>query len=284
MVGEALAILTALMWAASTVLSAEALKKVDPIRSNMMRTFFAALLMLPIAFWAGEMRNLSGVSLQGLSLVTAAAIIGFGIGDTLLLRSFSFVGVSAAYTFAYTYPLFTMAVAVVLLGEPFRLAHLAGTILIMFGIVLIAARNNGSHSKSSRKGLLTALGTSLTWATGTILVALGVREISVLLANTLRYAALFFFLFAISHPGKKWNLDKKSLAILSASGALGMVFGGITFLESLNLLGASRATSLSASSPVWASLMSSFFLKEKVTPSLFLASVVVVVGTYFLTI
>lgn len=282
--GEALAIMSALTWASATVLSAEALKKVDPIRSNTVKSFFSAALLLPIAFGSGEMSNLPEVSIQALLLVIVAAIVGFGIGDTLLLQSITVVGVSKAYTITYTYPLFTTISAVILLGEPFHLTTLAGTALTVLSVVSLLSEKDDSDGKGNSRGLLMAFGTAITWAIGILLVTLGLRDLTVLQANAVRYPALFLFLLVFSKPARRWNLDRKSLLLLFASGALGMVLGGTIFLLSVNLIGASRATPLSASSPVWASLMSSLFLKEKVTPRLLISSALVVVGTYFLTL
>ncbi len=282
MYGESLAVATALMWAASTILSAEAVKEVDPVRSNAVKTFFSALLMLPIAFAAGEMGSLSTINLQGLSFVIAAALIGFGIGDTLLLHSITLVGVSRAYTFAYTYPLVAMIIALVFLGEPFYPSHLLGTVLIILSVILILSESTRNTAGVNLKGLLMAFGTALTWAAGVTLMALGLRDISVLLANTLRYPVLSVLLFLTSKPNRKWNIGRRNLILLLASGGLGMVLGGLAFLYSMSLIGASRATPLSGSSPVWASVMSSIALKEKVSPRLLLSSVIVVVGTYFL--
>jgi len=282
MLGETLAILTALMWAASTVLSAEALKRVDPVRSNAIKTFFSALIMLPIALAAGELSNLSHINLEALFLIVLAVLVGFGVGDTLLFKSIVLIGVSRAYTIAYTYPLFTMIIAVLFLKEPFLLKYLIGTVLTVLSVIMISSEDNKNHGKVSLKGLMMALTAALCWAIGTILVALGLKGISVLLANTIRYPVLSFFLFLISRPRKKWRIAKKDLAFLSASGILGMVLGGITFLFSVQFIGASRATPLSASSPVWASIMSSISLKERVTIRLLLSSIIVTIGIYFL--
>jgi len=282
MLGETFAVITAITWALSTVLSAEALKKVDPVRSNAIKTFSSTLIMVPIAFVAGELNNLFNINLEALFLVVLAAIIGFGIGDTLLLKSIVLIGVSKAYTIAYTAPLFTMVIAVIFLKEPFLLKYLIGTVLIVLSLIMISSEENKNYGKISLKGSIMALVTALCWAIGTILVALGLKGISVFLANTLRFSVLSLFLFLISKPGKKWKIAGKDLAVLSASGILGMVLGGITFLFSVQLIGASRATPLSASSPVWASLMSSIALKEKVTFRLLISSILVVIGTYFL--
>jgi len=284
MLGEALAILTAILWAISTVLSAEALKKIDPIRSNVIRTLFSAVLSIPVAIVAGDLNSFSNIDLNALILVILAAIIGFGVGDTLLFKSITIIGVSRAYTIVYTSPFFTMILAVVLLNEPFIIKYLVGTILIVLAVIVISIDNNNDADRGiiSLEGIVLALLSSLCWAIGTILVAIGVKNISVYLANMVRYAILFLFLLLISKPMRRWNITKKDLVLLSASGATGMVIAGIMFLLSLKLIGASRATPLSSSSPVWASIMSAVFLKEKVTPRLLLSAIIVTVGTYFL--
>ena len=282
MIGETLAVLTAVMWAASTVLSAESLKRVDPVRSNAIKTFFSALIMFPVALAAGELSNPLHVNLEALLFVILAAIIGFGCGDTLLYKSILLIGVSRAYTIAYTYPLFTMIIGVLCLKEPFLSRHLVGTILTVLGVILISSENKKSSGGISPKGFSMALATSLSWAVGTVLLALGLRGISVLSANAVRYPILTLFLFLISQPRKKWEIGSKDLFILLASGVLGMVMGGVAFLYSVQLIGASRATPLSASSPVWASLISSIALKERVTARLLLSSIIVVTGIYFL--
>lgn len=283
--GESLAVLTAVLWAVSTILSAEALKKVDAIRANAVKTFFSSALMLLIAYVAGEMNNLTSVSIQGLLFVVAAAIVGFGIGDTLLNLSIRLVGVSQAYTFAYTSPLLTTVIAIVFLGEPSHFGTLIGTVLTVFSVILIATESTRQgQDESSSKGLLMAFGAAVAWAAGVTFVALGLKDTSVLLANALRYPVLSAFLFLISKPKEKWDLDKRSLMLLWGSGFFGMVLGGITFLYSMRLIGASRANPLSASSPVWASIMSSIFLKERVTARLLLSSVVMFFGIYSLTL
>ena len=284
MLGESLAILTAILWAVSTVLSAEVLKKIDPIRSNVIRTLFSAVLSIPIAIVTEDLNSLFNIDLNALILVILAAIIGFGVGDTLLFKSITIIGVSRAYTIVYTSPFFTMILAVALLNEPFIIRYLAGTILIVLAVIVISIDDNDDAGRGiiSLEGIMLALLASLCWAVGTILVAMGVKNISVYLANMIRYSILFLFLLLISKPMRKWNITKKNLMLLSASGATGMVIAGITFLLSLKFIGASRATPLSSSSPVWASIMSAVFLKEKVTPRLLLSAIIVTVGTYFL--
>ena len=284
MLGEALSIAGALSWAASTVLLAETLKDIDPLSVNALKTLFAVLSTLPIALVMGELQNLPNLSFYGFLFVTLAAIIGFGVGDTLLFKSINLIGVSRSYTIAYTYPLFTIVFAVLFLSEPFLLKYLLGTVMIFIGVVGVSVSSNAEVNRENYRGLLAALATAILWAIGTVLVALGLNEMSTILANTVRFPLLFIFLLPVSRFWrKKLRLTKRDWIFLATSGILGMTLGGIAFLFSVQLIGASRATSLSSSSPVLASLMSSFFLKEKVTWRVIASSIMVVLGIYFLT-
>jgi len=159
MLGESLAILTAILWAVSTVLSAEVLKKIDPIRSNVIRTLFSAVLSIPIAIITEDLNSLFNIDLNALILVILAAIIGFGVGDTLLFKSITIIGVSRAYTIVYTSPFFTMILAVALLNEPFIIRYLAGTILIVLAVIVISIDDNDDAGRGiiSLEGIMLAL-------------------------------------------------------------------------------------------------------------------------------
>jgi len=282
--GESLAILSALLQAISTVLSAEALKKVDPIWSNAIKSLAAAVVMFPIVAVTGDLVNLTNVRFDALFLVILAAIVGFGFGDTFLFKSIVLIGVSKAYTISFTSPLFTMILAVIFLNEPFLLKYLVGTLLIVVSLAIISLELEKEKGQKDIdfKGIMTAIAAAISWAVGTILVTLGLRNISVLLANAIRFPILAFFLLIISKPREKREVTRGDLLLLSASGVIGMVLGGITFLLSIQLIGASRASPLNASSPVLASLMSRAFLREKLTVRLILSAILISIGIYFL--
>ena len=284
MMGESLAILSALLQAISTVLSAEALKKVDPIWSNAIKSLAAAVVMFPIVAVTGDLVNLTNVRFDALFLVILAAIVGFGFGDTFLFKSIVLIGVSKAYTISFTSPLFTMILAVIFLNEPFLLKYLVGTLLIVVSLAIISLELEKEKGQKDIdfKGIMTAIAAAISWAVGTILVTLGLRNISVLLANAIRFPILAFFLLIISKPREKREVTRGDLLLLSASGVIGMVLGGITFLLSIQLIGASRASPLNASSPVLASLMSRVFLREKVTVRLILSAILISIGIYLL--
>jgi DME family drug/metabolite transporter len=283
MLGEAFAVLAAILWAGSMVVAAKTLKDVGPVRANALKTLFSAATMLPIAFLMGEFQNLFYLDFYGSLYVIIAAIIGFGIGDTLIFRSIGLIGVSRSYTIGYSYPFFAIALATVFLGEPFLLRYIFGAVIIFFGIVNIVLERNVAFDKSNTKGFILAFAAAISWSIGTTLVALGLRTVNIIQANTIRFPLLFIFLFIFSilRPGES-RLNKENLSLLLLSGILGMTIGGIVFLFSIQLIGVARAAPLSSSSPLWAAIMSSLYLKEKITWRVIMSSIMVAVGTYFL--
>lgn len=198
MFGEILSVVTALLWAISTILSAEALKNIEPLSVNALKSLFSSFSMLPVIFLMGEVNNIPNLDFYGLFFIVLAVIIGFGAGDTCLFRSITLVGVSRSYTIAYTFPFFTMILATIFLGEPFLFRYLVGTAMIFFGIILVLVGGKSQDTKKSSEGLLTAFAAAVFWSLGLILVPLGLKKISVILANAFRFPFLFVFLFVIS--------------------------------------------------------------------------------------
>jgi drug/metabolite transporter (DMT)-like permease len=283
MLGESFAVLAAILWAGSMIVAAKTLKDVGPVRANAFKTLFSAATMLPIAFFMGEFQNLLYLDFYGSLYVIIAAIIGFGLGDTLLFRSIGLIGVSRSYTIGYSYPFFAIALAIVFLGEPFLFRYTFGTVIIFLAIANIFLERNVAFDKSNSKGFIIAFDAAISWSIGTTLVALGLRNINIIQANTIRFPLLFIFLFIISilRPSNS-RLNKENLGLLLLSGILGMTVGGIAFLFSIELIGVARAAPLSSSSPLWAAIMSSLYLKEKISWRIIISSIMVAVGTYFL--
>ena len=283
MIGETLAVIAAIFWAASTVVAAKVLRNMDPLSTNAFRSLFAAITMLIYAFFSGEIQEIFYVDFYGLIVVILAALIGFGIGDSFLYKSITLVGVSRSYIFVHTYPFFTMIFAILFLEEMFYPKYLLGTIIIFLGIIIVVTEIKYESKAKNYLGFLTALAASIAWSIGLILITIGISKMSVILANAIRFPFLFMLLFVVSRPWtKKIDLKKRNLIFLITSGILGMTLGGLIFLLGVKYIGVSKATSLGASSPVWASLMSSLFLKEKVTWRIIVAAFTVVIGIYFL--
>lgn len=283
MLGEVLSVASAFFSAGSAIVSAKSLESVDPLNANVWRTFFAVLSMLPFAFATGEINDIARVDTSGLFIVIIAAILGFGIADTCLYKAITLIGISRSYTISYTYPFFTMFLAVLLLSERFLFRYFLGTAVIFMGVVIIFFGLNNDYGKADLQGFMIALATSILYAFGAILVSVGLKSVSVVIANTIRFPVLFLFLLSISRMRPmKSKIDRKRILLLAVSGILGITLSGITYMFSIKMIGVSRASALGSTSPVWTSIMSILLLKEKMSVRVIISSILVVVGIYFL--
>ena len=284
MLGEISALVSAFLSAGSIIISAKALNNVEPLKANLIRVLFAAVSMFLFAFATGDLQNIFEANSYGLGIVIISAIVGFGAADTLLYKSINQVGVSTSYTISYTYPFFTMVLAVVFLSEQFLLRYLIGTTAIVLAIALISFNINYGVERETFKGILMALGVAVLYAMGTIAVSIGLRFIGVIMANTVRFPIVFLFMLSMSSMWKsKARVTQRDFLLLALSGVLGMTLSSIAFLFGIQLIGAARTSSLNASSPIWVAVMSALFLKEKLTWRIVVSCIMVVAGIYFLT-
>lgn len=285
LLGEALALLAAILRATSNILAGEALKGLTPLSVNALKVLFAALSMLPCIVVFGAWQSLGGLSFYGVVWLFAASLIGFGLGDMFFFKSITIIGVSRFSNVAYSFPLFTIGFAVLLLAEPFSLTTLLGSIIILLGIMLSLKDGDDERKKdgSHLVGISLAFGAAISWSICSILLTMSVRDTNVVLTNSIRYIFLSsFFLPILTMRTKIRNFKKKDLLLTALSGILDMTIAGVAYLLSLQLIGVSKATPLSATSPVWACLLSKIFLHEKVTLKIAVSSIIVVIGIFLL--
>jgi len=284
MLGEISALLSALLSAGSTVVSAKALNNVEPLKANLIRVLFAAVSIFPLALATGELQSMFTVDPNGIAIVIISAIVGYGIADTLLFKAMTQIGVSRAYTISYTYPFFTMTLAVVFLSEPFLLKYLIGTVAIVLAIASISSGVRDRVETIRFQGIVMALATAILYAFGTIAVSIGLRYVGIILANTIRFPIVFLFMLSISSMWKSQaKVTRRDFFLLALSGVIGMTLSSITFLYGIQQIGAERTSSLNASSPIWAALIAVLFLKEKATWKIAASCIMVFAGIYFLT-
>jgi drug/metabolite transporter (DMT)-like permease len=285
MLGEASALVAAFFLSAgSIIVSGKALNHVEPLKANLIRVLFGALSTFVIAVATGDLQNVSKANYYGLGIVIISAIVGYGAGDTLLYKSINKIGVSTSYTVSYTYPFFTIALGVVFLSERCLFRYFIGTTAIVLAIAVISFNINYGVDRERFKGILMALGTAALTAVGIILVSFGLRFIGVIVANAVRFPILFLIMLSMCSMRKsKARVTQRDFLLLALSGVFGMTLSSITFLYGIQLIGAARASSLYASSPIWVAVMSTLFLKERLTWKIIASCVMVVAGIYFLT-
>jgi len=106
----------------------------------VMLTVIAWLgLLLLLPFYAWEASTVGGFRLDipNMAALLFVGVVGSVVAYLCWNRAVSLIGANRAIVFIYLIPVFTVFMAIVLLGEEIRIFHVVGTIFICAGILLV---------------------------------------------------------------------------------------------------------------------------------------------------
>lgn len=296
MIGELAALAAALCWTLSSVLYKVALSDAKPVSANISRCISTTIFLFACVAAFGRLGNLATLGIDTLLLASLSGIVGLFVGDTMYMTSLALIGVSRAVPVSCAYPLFAMLFAVLFLGEQVTFFLLLGTLVIIAGTWLISRERTGSSGVTRSvlvKGVSIALAAAIVWSVSILLMdhALELSQMaskmapvdSALVVNTARMAATVLAFLALSPVVDRHfgfiKLKRKTWIILAFGGIVALGLGWVLLAVSLSLIEASRSVPISSVTPLFATLVGAFFLKERVTVKVFVGSVLIVLGT-----
>jgi DME family drug/metabolite transporter len=287
--GELAALGAALSWAISSVLLKPLSHRFHPVALNGLRCVAAALFFAFILILSGKKGDVFSIPAPAMLALVLGSVAGIAVGESLFIYSLRFIDVSRAYPISICgYPVVTILLAALLLGEVFTQLTLLGMAVVVLGISLVAFPRGtfGAvlSSPQERWGLFLIFLTIVLWGVGTVLIRQGVRESDPIAANFVRIfgTALFIFLFTARRWGQfvgsrgGWRFP----ALGAATGLLSFGIGGLLFLIGLQLAGAGKTSLLSSVSPLFSVPLAVLFLKERVTLRLALGVIISIAGIW----
>ena len=138
LLGDALVLLSILMWGLFTVFGQRVVARIGPLAAIGWTTIIGAIWMLPVAGAEMAVRSFApaAISLQGW-----LAIAFLGIGCTFLAPLFYFIALehasaSKVSVYLYAVPPLTYVLAALFLKEPIGVDLLIGSVLVLGGVYL----------------------------------------------------------------------------------------------------------------------------------------------------
>jgi transporter family protein len=231
-----------------------------------------------------------------LAYIIGSGIIAIAIGDTVYIRSLSFLDVSRAYPIAQsTFPILTMIVAVLFLGEPFTWFTGVGAFLVVLGVYLIATSGRLSpipaeKGKISWKGVALALTAAVAWTMGAVCLKLGVTDMDAFVAAAIRIpvSAVILTLFSLSQNRKRTfrlrHYGLRNMLLAAGTGILTYGVASVCYVTAMQLIGAGKTVLLTAVAPLFILPSSIFILKEKPTRCAIAGTLICVAGVCLVSI
>ena len=293
LLGGACALAAALVWAFAMILFKHSGEKVPPLSLNLFKNTLAVpLLAGTLLFMDGGFGVLRAYTVEDLLILTLSGFLGITLGDTLFFYSLNLVGVSLVSIVDCLYTPFILFFSWILLGERLVPLQYGGAVLILLAVALTTGHEppEGRTRRQLLLGLFLGVLDMGVMTLG-IVIAKPVIEKTPLVATTaVRLAAgslilalvLPFLpggraLFRVFRPSSSWK------SAIPAS-ILGTYLALLLWMEGFKDTYASVAGILNQTSTVFAILLATLLLRERITPrkalavALAMAGVVLVMG------
>lgn len=128
---------TALLWGLAPFVEKLGLAKVEPVTAVALRSFTVSLALLAFLGFSGRLAGLTQVDPRSFLFLAAGGVLAGLLGQATYFQALKQGEPSAVVPVAGAYPLVTVVLAVLFLGERVTLLKVLGAALVVGGVVLI---------------------------------------------------------------------------------------------------------------------------------------------------
>ena len=292
-IGELAALLTSVVWAATSVLFTKATQKVGSIVVNRMRSILGlAFLMLLNLIFSGYLLPFNAEPERWMWFALSGAI-GYALGDVFLFQSFLCIGPQRGMLMMSLAPLLSAGLAWVFFGEILTGVQILGVLITLAGVAWVIIRRRSiatSQLCSPVQGVLYGLGAAIGQAVGYVLSKEGLSDgFSPIAGNSIRMLAAVIVLWTLAAiQGKAKTTittmrdNPQVFGWLTIAAFTGPVLGATLSLFALQHTEVGIASTLIALPPVFLLPISWVVFKEKFDWGAVLGTLVAIGGVAML--
>ncbi|MFN8517003.1 MAG: DMT family transporter [Chloroflexia bacterium] len=275
--GAAAALAAAVFAAGTNLILRHQVAQIGGATAQTWRATVSTLLFAVIFLALRNPLDLFELPAAAVAVLLASVLLNMVLGDLLQYAAITRLGIALAMPITCSYPLVTLLIAVVALGERPSVRAAVGTVLIVGGVILVAlprralAEEGVAHRAAPAAGhwagVAFALAAAICMAAATVLTRVALRDIDVISANMLRLPFAAVLCGAIGTTQRRqapWRVERRSLVPLCLAGVTGLGSSS-SFLIAIRLVGASTTATLNAAAPIFGLLGAVIFLHERPT-------------------
>lgn len=284
MIEELVGLSPAICWALSPIFYSRGLRQLSPVVGNVLRALPATIItFISTTLFLGLDKTFN-LSMNAYIILLLSGVIGLGLGDLLYLLSIKRIGPSHSITITSTYPLITIVISFLFLGEHIELSVLAGTVFVVLGITIISRKDN--EKKVDMIGIGVATLAALLWSVSIILVGSisgSAHPFAENLWRTTGYMLASSIILLFNIKNEKFSLKGNSIINITLGGIVALNLGWASYIYSIELIGLSKATTLSSVSPIFTAT-AEFVLEKKFRLNVFLGTLLTTFGIVLVTL
>lgn len=292
LIGQLLALGTAVCWAVSSVSYEQAGKKIGSLNVNLIRLVMAYLFFTLYAMIFRGTPWPSGANAHNWIWLSASGIVGFFLGDMFLFEAYVRIGARITMLIFALVPPITALMGYLFLGEILSFTDFLGMFVTIAGVAMVILKRGDSGKKLELKhsvsGLIFGLGGAMGQSAGLVLSKFGMQDCNPFLVSQIRAIAglvCFAILFTFLRRWPRLVTSLKNIPALRWT-SLGSFFGpfiGVSVsLYSIRYISTGVASTITAIVPVLLIPPAVIFFRERVNFMEIMGAVVAVVGVAIL--
>ncbi len=298
LIGQLLALVTALCWAQNSLIYAHVGAQVSSNTTAHVRLWIALpLMMLVHLVFEGSLFPID-MDVRAFLLIGLSGVLGFCIADLFIFSSFVHIGARQTMVLMTTSPLISALLARFVADESLSTLQVSGIVVTLIGVAWVVLADRGGKEGGTRrmvaKGIAIALGGSVTQALAYVAVDAGMTEgISAVSTNVVRLAFGLVALAIFAAARRSFISDfarfsgkagHKALLLILMAAIIGPVLGIILNLQALKMAPVGVVTTLSQLTPIMLLPLERFVMKRKIATGAVVGTVIAVAGSVLLFI
>lgn len=283
--------MAALCWAFGASLYKKAIRDMNPIKFNLIRSTSVLIFAFSIVFILGKWDSVFNLNFSTITIMGISSILVLVAGDTLYFIGLRTIGVTKTVPITYSYSILVVLLGAIILDEAITLQLILGTITIILGVWLVAnkALDQNQQSNTSLIGVISSLGTILCWGFGVVFfkIILDSNDPYILAAGRMLFLTPTLAILSIIPYGNKSNNRKISriqLFLALLSGLISLGIGDNLLYLALDSTNTNIVAPLTSLTPIFSALIAIIFLGEKASTKTIIATLLVTTGTMLLLV
>ena len=276
--GESLALLNAVIWALTGVVTKGVGRDVKPIHIVTTQVWVGVLFLIGIGLVTGYLDDMADVQIRSALYLAGGALVNTA-GSLVFRQAITRSTVSKVYpTTQSIFISISVLAGWLFLGDSPQIGVVGGAILIIGGVILLNRTPDAVVLKSANpsqalergsRGDYIGLGlaglTSILWAVGFLSTVVGLQDTPPVLAATIRnfVPAILFIPIVFVIPSSRVSRVFKRNGTRLILGAVLFVGSSLTFVLALDNAPPGVVVVLINTSPMWAVVLAMVLLKER---------------------
>jgi drug/metabolite transporter (DMT)-like permease len=305
MLGDILGLGSAVAFGANAIVARRGVLRASSNYIAMVSIFTGPVFFLVISFFTGDLSRMGQVPWQAHFYLALSGIVHFTIGRTWVYRSIQLIGSTRSYIVTSLYPIVSIVLAMLLLGETMKPLLVLGIFFSLSGPLLTLVKEEtvegGAHPAANRGGaevdrrtlwigMAYGAGAAIFWGSSAIFIKLGLEKGGTpvggsLIAYLAASLAVSPSLFRRQNRNELLHADRESFHLGLISGMTSNIAQLLKYLA-LGYGSVIVITLLSRTTPLWVLLISYLFNRklESFSRWVLLGNALLIIGTIMVMI